>query len=95
MPKQVSFTTTAEDRDLIMKIADRAIAQALKQGIRLNKLDMVMDLTAVHSNDCPLKLKALLDADDFNFAHDVVGIRRKLDRDTGRLTDEFCPRYAA
>lgn len=85
-------TLRAEDFKVI---AGRAVAQARRQDIRLNKLDLVMDLTAVHANDCPLKLQALLEADEFNFSHDVVGIRRKLDRDTGRLTDEFCPRYAA
>lgn len=36
-----------------------------------------------------------LDADRFNFAHDVGGIRYHLDRNTGELADCFRPRYSA
>jgi len=32
--------------------------------------------------------------DDFNFAHDVFGIRRNIDRSTGKITGTFWPRYA-
>lgn len=54
-----------------------------------------MDLTAVHANGNPMRLADLLAADDFNFAHDIVGISRFLDRNTGRLTDCFSPRFSA
>jgi hypothetical protein len=53
-----------------------------------------MDITACHLNGCPLRLGELLGADDANFAHDVFGIRRHLNRETGKLEDCFCPRYA-
>lgn len=53
-----------------------------------------MDVIAVHMNGRPLRLEALLAADDFNFAHDVFGIRRHLDRDTGELTQCFVPRFS-
>lgn len=58
-----------------------------------------MDLAAVHANGCPLDLEKLLAADDFNFAHDVFGIYRHLDRDGksptgGKLLDLFLPRTA-
>ncbi len=56
---------------------------------------MWMDLVACHANGCPLDFERLSDADDFNIAHDVFGIRRHLDRETGQLTDHFLPRYAA
>ena len=45
-------------------------------------------------NGCPLMLSELLAADDTNFAHDVFGIRAKLNRETGALRDGFVPRFA-
>ena len=52
-------------------------------------------LAATHANGNPLRLHDLLNADDLNFAHDVWGIRSKIDRTTGKLTDHFSPRYSA
>ena len=54
-----------------------------------------MDIVATHTHGCPLALQALLDADEGDFLHDIGGINRHLDRDTGRLGDGFIPRYAA
>src|SRR3990167_5225936 len=51
-------------------------------------------LPICHSNGCPLMLSELLAADDTNFAHDVFGIRAKLNRETGALSDGFVPRFA-
>jgi len=79
----------------IRKIAKRAIVLAEANGIAYDYLDALMDIEACHTNGCPLKLDALLAADDFNFSHDILGIRRYLDRDTGRLTNHFLPRFAA
>lgn len=54
--------------------------------------DMLMDLDAAHTSN-PMDLNRLLnDFDDANFLHDVLGIRAKLDRNTGKLTDFFSPR---
>jgi hypothetical protein len=53
-----------------------------------------MDITACHLNGCKLDLAKLLAADDFNFAHDVLGIRRHIDRETGQLMNCFRPRFA-
>lgn len=47
------------------------------------------------ADGCPLKLEALAKADEANFAHDVFGIRRHIDRETGKLGDCFLPRFAA
>lgn len=55
----------------------------------------VMDIDACHSNGCSLQLDKLLNADDANFAHDVFGIRRFIDRTTGKLDGCFLPRSAA
>lgn len=57
-------------------------------------MEIRMDLAAVHAS-CPLDLQRFAEADDFNFAHDIGGIYRHLDRSTGELTDCFLPRCAA
>lgn len=86
----ISFSTTTEDAKIIGQIAARACT-VWPEGDRLN---FEMDITATHANGCPLKLAELLAADDFNFAHDVAGIYRHLDRTTGKLLDCFLPRFA-
>lgn len=54
-----------------------------------------MDVTACHCNGCPLRLQELLEADDFNFTHDVFGIRRFIDRTTGEMPGaKFHPRFS-
>jgi len=39
-------------------------------------------------------LKGLLQAENFDFLHDVIGIVNHLNRETGELEDYFVPRYA-
>jgi hypothetical protein len=93
MPR-ISFNVVGEDQDTIRAIAKRAMAMAKAHRITYPFLDCLMDLQATHANGCPLKLQDLLAADDFNFAHDVFGIRRHINRQTGQLEDCFLPRYA-
>lgn len=91
----ISFETTREELDLITKIAERADREIFEpHGIQQTRMDTIMDLSACIANGCPLKLADLLAADDFNFAHDVAGIRRHIDRTTGKLLDCFLPRFA-
>ena len=86
----VQFKASHNDLLLISQIANRYLKRFPRLG---KKLDVMMDLEAVISNGCPLKLNDLLAADDFNFFHDVCGIRDHLDRETGKLKDQFSPRY--
>lgn len=92
---QIDFAVTREEHETIKKIVRRADALADEAGIKLDRLSLDMDLCAAHRNGCPLKLDALLAADDANFGHDVFGIRRYMDRRTGKLTGCFLPRFAA
>ena len=78
----------------IYKIACRAVSMAIGAGFDYPIQDADMDITACHCNGMPLKLEELLHADEFNFAHDVFGIRHHLNRETGKLENCFCPRYA-
>ena len=92
--KTVLFTVSKKDSDLITQIVDRAITAETTPRV-IDRLSLTMDLTATHRNGCPLKLKKLLEAKPFDFSHDIYGIMRHLDRETGQLGDCFLPRYAA
>lgn len=82
------FNASDADRALIEKIVDRV--EKMLPG--LDRTDYAMDIEATHCNGCPLRLAELLATDDFQFAHDVFGIRENLDRRTGRLQNLFLPR---
>lgn len=93
-------TATAEVSFNATKDEYRDIAKCVKRMADLNpefspshmRQDLSMDLTACNANGCPLDLKKLLAFDDFNFAHDVVGIWRHIDRNNGNLLNHFLPR---
>ncbi|MHB1297319.1 MAG: DUF6874 family protein [Gemmatimonadaceae bacterium] len=61
---------------------------------KVMRVEVAMDLTCVHANACPLELQGMLDGREFDLMHDVAGIRRHLNRRTGRLEGHFLPRYA-
>ena len=86
----ISFNASAADSQLITKIVMRA---ASLLGGR-ERLELAMDITAVHMNGCPLKLGDLLMASDFDFCHDIKGIQAHLNRSTGKLEHYFTPRFA-
>ena len=90
----VRFNVSKEDAAIIEKIVDRAIKAARGAGWEYDALDARMDIAACHRNGTPLNLADLLAADDFNFSHDVFGIRRHIDRRTGKLLNHFWPRCA-
>lgn len=95
---EVSFDVNGTDAALIRKIAKRTLAiyEALGAPKRFkNKIAIEMDIAACHANGNPLNLEKLLAADDFNFEHDVFGIRDTIDRETGKLTCFFSPRCSA
>lgn len=91
----VSFKTSKRDYRLIERIVDRAFDPHVGlAGLPGTRLDLEMDLSATHANGCPLDFAKLLAFDTFNFAHDLYGIRRCIDRKTGALTRHFRPRCA-
>lgn len=90
----MNFHVVTADFDLIESIADRAVKEADKIGARYPRIDILMDLTACHANGTPLDLARLLEFPDFDFAHDVWGIRHHINRNTGGLGDCFVPRCA-
>lgn len=86
----INFTISRTDGDLIAQIVERAY----ERDPSIIQLDLNMDITACHANGCELKLAELLVASFTDFAHDVYGIRRHIDRKSGQLINCFLPRYA-
>lgn len=89
MSHTINWSTTREAYRLIAEITDRAV----EKHPELDRRTLNMDLTACHANGMPLKLAELLLADEGNFWHDVAGISRHINRETGRLEDCFVPRF--
>lgn len=67
--------------------AVRDFYEAREEEIR----DLEFDLLVTHLK-CPLDFERLKTTDEFNLAHDVLGITRHLDRETGELRHCFLPR---
>lgn len=78
---------------LLQRIVARAEQLADKHFVDYDRQTITMDLSAVHAHT-PLRLEALAEADDADFAHDIFGIRRHLNRETGELERGFHPRLA-
>lgn len=89
---KMNFAATREDYEIMFKITKRA-AHIYEMNMEPGYYGL-MDISACHSNGCPLQLQELLDARDSDFNHDVAGIRRHIDRETGKLDGQFWPRYA-
>ncbi len=81
---------TEADTNIILQIAKRAC-----KDLKSDLVCTLMDLNATHLNGCPLDLQKLLEFDDFNFAHDIRGIARHLQRSSGVLMNCFSPRSSS
>lgn len=90
----LKFDTTLEEMELVQKISKRAFAMYKEAGSKASLLEISMDITACHANGCPLNLWKLLRFPEYDFLHDITGIARHIDRNTGRLKDCFVPRSA-
>lgn len=85
----IRWIANDEDRKLIEDIAHRACESL---GGYETLLDIVMDITACHLNGNPLDLNKFLNFEEFDFIHDVLGIRKNMNRNTGVLGNCFLPR---
>ena len=77
----------------IAAISRRAKSIFDNAGLSFDHLSQTMDLEHVN-RICPLDLTRLLNADDTNFSHDIIGIYNNFNRDTLKLHNCFIPRYA-
>lgn len=92
--KEVSFDCGEWERKICRKIAQRARDLLLEHRVDRPVLDITMDVVATHCNGNPLRLGDLLAANDFNFMHDLAGIAKHLNRETGQLENCFRPRFS-
>ena len=84
---------TDQDVRPIHELAVRASKLAAREGVTYPVLDATMDITACHLHT-PLNLHALAGANDLEFAKDVFGILRHINRHTGELENGFTPLFA-
>lgn len=91
----LNWKTSPEDRATIVQIAERAVSVYSVYGQDVDQEEVEMDITATHNNGTPLRLSEMLAADDFNLMHDIGGIYKHINRDTGKLEGFFVPRFAA
>jgi len=91
----VRFKISNNDREVIEQITNRGWALPWVRSAYESRTALLMDITETHLNAAPLRLDALLAADEFNFLHDLDGIAANLDRATGTLKNAFRPRFAA
>lgn len=83
-----------EEHKVIMGIVLR-YARLVGDEVDVQPLSAMMDIEACHCNGCALDLAALLNAPrDTDVVHDVAGIQRFMNRETGLLEGGFTPRYA-
>ena len=78
-----------EEYALCNQIAERSVKEC-----GFDKCTAYMDITICHSEAHELDLKALLEASDADFIHDVIGINRHLCHESHHLKDCFTPRFA-
>jgi hypothetical protein len=89
----INWNISNADFSLVVKIADRTLA--LIPDYPDDRRTLIMDIHACHCNGCPLDLTGLLAADKNEFVCEIAGIRKAINRRTGKLTDDaYMPRYA-
>jgi hypothetical protein len=94
---EINWHLAPEEVALVESIADRFISICFKYGSRVifSREGVLMDLIATHNHSCTLDLAKLAAAPDVDLVHDVMGIRRHLNRETAQLEGHFLPRCAA
>jgi hypothetical protein len=95
---KVNFESTDEELALIEKIVERAENVGYVRGRKsrshwYTKTTMTLDLLAANANGNPMDFERMLATDDLNFLHDVAGIARHMNRETGKFNDFFSPRF--
>ena len=87
----LNWKCSAKDHEALRAVFYRAESLLARHGHAVPD-DLYVDLSAVHCNEGELDLDRLMAAPEVDFAHDVMGIHRHVDRSTGKLGDCFMPR---
>lgn len=89
-PAEFARQQPQQDMFIIAKIVERADNMKL---LCFDRLSLMMDLKCANE-EFHLRLDEFLEADDFNFSHDISGIQHHIDRNTKTFQDCFVPRFA-
>ena len=81
---------TKEKFMMYVKLAQRAEGMGIYTGERFTLLMDIENADKVFN----LRLEDLLNADDFDFVHDIIGIVNNIDRRNPTDFNLFVPRYA-
>ncbi|MCH4866776.1 DUF6874 family protein [Bacillus sp. 1006-3] len=81
------------NKETFLKIVDIAKRAEEKNLLMFDRMSLIMDLECVNE-EFNLRLEDLLNADDFNFAHDILGIQNNLNREKRKMENLFVPRFA-
>jgi len=88
----IRFDVSDKEFDLIDRVLDRCEAEDIT--LPCDRMEHAMDLSACISNGCPLDLERMLEwPNKFDLAHDIWGVNRHIDHNTGQLRDCFLPRF--
>ncbi len=87
----INWILPAKETKLVSKVAKRAC----ELEPVLDHQTVMMDLTACHNHGCPLDFEQMLTVDSHHLLHDIFGINRHINRETGKLGGCFHPRLAA
>ena len=78
----------------IIKVIGEIANRAVTINPSYNKTTVMMDLLVLYDNGVKMRWEELLNAPTLDFMHDINGINQHLNRNTYKLEDGFCPRYA-
>ncbi|PSB00053.1 DUF6874 family protein [Bacillus halotolerans] len=81
------------NKETFLKIVNIAKRAEEKNLLMFDRMSLIMDLECVNE-EFNLRLEDLLNADDFNFAHDIIGIQNNLNREERKMGNLFVPRFA-
>lgn len=82
--------TNNNEHAIVKLIVERAEEMEL---LAFDRLHLFMDLDLA-SEKFELRFEELLNADDVNFTHDIVGIQKNINRTKMTFKKSFVPRYA-
>ena len=91
---KINFKCSPQDQALIGQILKRGMDMARDFNVKLDHVTLAMDIVACHCNGTPLKLLQMLMSDPSDFSHDLLGITRFIDRESGKMREGFKPHFA-
>lgn len=92
LPREPSFGVSPSTPEM-EKVVQRAVFHYSQFGVVLDPVRLTLDLSAVKTLIPNICFKALLESEDDDFAHDIFGVVKNLNRETGHLENNFLPRY--